>query len=95
MTKKSYKIHRCSCLRCHSGALHRFQVLAVQELGEFRSFKYPKFHANSKYAALIRWLGSATLADASAGEGSHKRIKAAYLLSNKKAGGLEQQVRGQ
>ena len=70
----------------------RYQTLAVEHLGEMRSFKTSKFHAHGKYAPLIRWLGCALLASASPGEATHKVIKAGYLNSNKKAGGLEEQV---
>ena len=72
--------------------LCRFQVLAVEKLEGIRSFKYPKFHANCKYADLIRELGTVALASASSGEATLKEIKAGYMNSNKKAGGLERQV---
>ena len=74
-------------------ALRRYQTLAVEHLGEMRSFNTSKFHAHGKYVPLIRWLGCALLASASPGEATRKVIKAGYLNSNKKAGGLEEQVR--
>ena len=72
--------------------VRRYQMLALENLGGFRSFKISRFHAHGKYVLLIRWLGSATLASASPGEATHKVIKAGYLNSNKKSGGLEEQV---
>ena len=67
-------------------------MLVLENLGGLRSFKTSKFHSHGKYVPLIRWLGSATLASASPGEATHKVIKAGYLNSNKKSGGLEEQV---
>ena len=72
----------------------RYQVLAVELLSEYRpgGFRYPKFHANRKYAGLIRNKGCVGLASAGYGESTHKNIKKAWLLSNKKSAGLERQV---
>ena len=42
-------------------------MLALENLGEYKSFKTSEFHAHGKYVPLIRWLGSATLASASLG----------------------------
>ena len=55
-------------------------------------FCYPKFHANRKYPELIRRKGSVALASAGYGESTHKLIKRAWDLSNKKSAGLERQV---
>ena len=65
-------------------------------LGRYRpsGFCYPKFHANTKYPELIRSRGCVALASAGYGESTHKLIKRAYALSNKKSAGLERQVTG-
>ena len=66
----------------------------MEQLGAYRpgGFRYPKFHANRKYPELIRRTGCVGLASAGYGEATHKLIKQAYQLSNKKSAGLEQQV---
>lgn len=66
----------------------------MELLGEQRpgGFCYPKFHANRKYPDLIRSKGCMGLASAGYGESTHKLIKKAWELSNKKSAGLERQV---
>ncbi|KAK9917456.1 hypothetical protein WJX75_004513 [Coccomyxa subellipsoidea] len=86
-------VHDEESLARLEAACRRYQMLALENLGGFRSFKTSKFHAHGKYVPLIRWLGSATLASASPGEATHKIIKEGYLNSNKKSGGLEEQIR--
>lgn len=68
----------------------------MELLGGYRlmGFCYPKFHANTKFTELIRSKGCVALASAGYGESTHKLIKRAYALSNKKSAGLERQVTG-